>query len=159
MTTSSVLLSVVMACAPNVHPDTALRIIHHESGGNPYAIGINGAWLLSRQPTSKEQAIATARVLINAGVSIDMGYSGINSGNLKRFGLTTETVFDPCANLQAMERHLMDSYVKAVKRHGPGQMALRETLSEYNTGHPLKGQRNGYVDKVMSVELKSTTPP
>ena len=154
MAASTLLLSAVLACAPHVHPDTALRIIHHESGGNPYAIGINGPWMLSRQPTSKAQAIATAQMLINAGISIDMGYSGINSRNLKRFGLTTETVFDACANLQAMEKHLIDSYAKAVVRHGPGQMALRETLSEYNTGHPLKGQRNGYVDKVISTVMK-----
>lgn len=154
MAASSFLMSVVLACAPYVHPDTALRIIHHESGGNPYAIGINGPWLLSRQPSTKEQAIATAQVLINAGVSIDMGYGGINSSNLKRFGLTPETVFDPCRNLQAMQMHLIESYTKAVKRHGPGQTALRETLSEYNTGHPQKGQRNGYVDKVISTVLK-----
>ena len=62
MAASTLLLSAVLACAPHVHPDTALRIIHHESGGNPYAIGINGPWMLSRQPTSKAQAIATALV-------------------------------------------------------------------------------------------------
>jgi type IV secretion system protein VirB1 len=151
---SNFLLSVVMACAPNVHPDTAMRIIHHESGSNPYAIGINGPWKLSRQPSNKEQAIATAQMLINAGVSIDMGYSGINSKNLQRFGLTTETVFDPCQNVRAMEKHLSDSYARAVKRHGPGQMALRETLSEYNTGNPINGQRNGYVDKVFATVPK-----
>lgn len=146
-------LSVVLACAPLVHPDTALRLIQHESGGNPYAIGVNGPWTLSHQPVNKKQAVATAKVLISSGLSVDLGLGGINSKNLDRFGMTVETAFDPCVNVAAMQKHLMESYSRAVKKNGPGQIALRETLSEYNTGHPTAGQRNGYVDKVFA-----TTP-
>ena len=36
----------------------------------------------------------------------------------------------------------------ASKRRGPGQQALQEALSEYNTGSPTRGLHNGYVGKI-----------
>jgi type IV secretion system protein VirB1 len=138
-----------------VHPHTTLKLVKHESGTNPYAIGINGPYRLSPQPTSKKQAIATAKMLLNAGMSIDMGLAMINSHNLKSLGLTVETVFDPCTNLNAMQTVLTTAYDKAVKRNGPGQKALAEALSEYNTGNASRGIRNGYVSSVYRAPLPS----
>jgi type IV secretion system protein VirB1 len=147
------LLSLSLTCAPMVHPHTTLKLVKHESGGNPYAIGINGPYRLSPQPNSKAQAIATAKMLLNAGMSIDMGLSMINSRNLHRLGLTVESVFDPCSNLNAMQTVLTTAYNKAIKRHGPGQAALASALSEYNTGNASSGLRNGYVALVYRAPL------
>ncbi|MBD8051098.1 lytic transglycosylase domain-containing protein [Limnohabitans radicicola] len=157
------LLTLTLACAPQVHPDTALRLIRHESGGNPYAIGINGPYRLSPQPSSKSQAVATANMLLQAGLSIDMGLGMINSKNLKSLGLSVESVFDPCTNLQAMQTILQAGYSRAVKTHGPGQKSLIAALSEYNTGHPVNGIKNGYVARVFATPVpwvlaQNTTP-
>lgn len=147
------LLSLTLACAPMVHPDTALRLVKHESGNNPFAIGINGPYRLSPQPKSRAQAVATAQMLMNAGLSIDMGLGQINSRNLPWLGLTLETVFDPCMNLRAMQVVLLKGYEKAAKTHGPGQQALVAALSTYNTGHPERGVRNGYVASVFKTPV------
>lgn len=149
------LLSFTIACAPLVHPETALRVVKHESGGNPYAIGINGPYRLSYQPKTREQAVATANMLLMQGLSIDMGLGQINSRNLSWLGLTLDSVFDPCTNLRAMQAILTAGYAKAMKRHGNSQQALVEALSEYNTGHPVNGIRNGYVAAVVRTPLKS----
>jgi type IV secretion system protein VirB1 len=152
------LLTLSLSCAPMVHPQTTLKIVSHESNGNPYAIGINGPYKVSPQPSSKSQAIAVAKILLNAGASIDMGLAMINSANLKKLGLTVETVFDPCTNLQAMQTILSAAYAKAAKRHGPGQMALAEALSEYNTGNAVSGFHNGYVASVFRAQMPKNTP-
>ncbi len=152
------LLSLTLACAPMVHPDTALRLVKHESGNNPFAIGINGPYRLSPQPKSRAQAVATAQMLMNAGLSIDMGLGQINSRNLPWLGLTLETVFDPCMNLQAMQVVLLKGYEKAVKTHGPGQKALVAALSSYNTGHPERGVLNGYVASVFKTPVTTSMP-
>ena len=142
------LLALALACAPMIDPETALRLVKQESGGNPYAIGINGPYRLSHQPTTKAQAVSIARTLIDAGVSVDMGLGMINSSNMRRLNVTLGDLFDPCANLRAMQQVLGQNYARAVKRRGPGQQALQEALSEYNTGSPTRGMHNGYVGKI-----------
>src|SRR5690606_23703655 len=57
-------------------------------------------------------------------------------------------VFEPCANLQAAARVLQDGYGRSDPGAVGEQAALRTTLSYYNTGHPSRGVRNGYVGKV-----------
>jgi type IV secretion system protein VirB1 len=146
-------LSLALICAPQVHPQTVLHLVKHESGNNPYAIGINGPYRLSRQPQNVNEAVATAKYLLSAGHSIDMGLAMINHKNLKRLGLTVENVFNPCVNLGGMQVVLMESYQRAIKSHGPGGRALAQALSEYNTGHPKRGIDNGYVAKVATVRV------
>lgn len=147
------LLVFVLACAPQVHPETAWRVIKHESRGNPYVIGINGPYRLTRQPRSRQEAVAVAKLLIEHKVSVDMGLSQINSNNLQWLGLTVEDVFDPCKNIKAMQTVLTQAYERAVRKHGPRQQALVAALSEYNTGSQVKGIANGYVHKVQSVQV------
>jgi type IV secretion system protein VirB1 len=146
----SALTSLLLTCAPMVAPETGIRLVRHESGGNPYAIGVNGPYLVRPQPRTAAQAVATSKALLAMpGVrSIDVGLGMINSDNWARLGLTLEQVFEPCTNLQAMQAVLLPSYQRAVRVHGPGEAALQQALSEYNTGHPTRGISNGYVSKV-----------
>ena len=143
-------LTLLLAlCTPNVHPITAQAIVMHESGGNPFAIGINGRQLqLSQQPASKMQAVAAAKMLIAGGYSIDMGYAQINAANLPRLKMTVEDAFDPCLNLKAMQTILSEGYQRATAIHGEGQRALQAALSSYNTGNNTAGLSNGYVRAV-----------
>lgn len=146
----NVLLALVTSCAPLVAPETALKLIRAESGGNPWAIGVNGPYAVQPQPQTASQAIATAQALLRLpGVrSIDVGLAMINSSNFQRLGLDLERAFDPCTNLAAMQTHLHQSFSRAASEHGPGQRALQQALSEYNTGHRTRGIDNGYVRRI-----------
>lgn len=137
-------------CAPWVAPETMAAIVKTESAFHPLSIGVNGGAKLSRQPQTKEEAVATAKWLIARGYNIDMGLGQVNYANLSKTGLTVEDVFDPCKNLTASATILHGNY-KAAKGKGAGdQAALHSALSAYNTGSFSKGFTNGYVQKVIN---------
>lgn len=150
---------LVLTCAAQVAPSTMTAIVRVESGGNPYAININGAQQLQRQPKSSEEASAWAEWLVARGYSVDMGLAQINSGNLGKLGLTATQLFDPCTNLRAGAKILTDSYIGAAQRYGSGQVALQAAISAYNTGNYKAGLANGYVAKVTAAASNGTAPP
>ncbi|OZB35388.1 MAG: hypothetical protein B7X35_00540 [Halothiobacillus sp. 14-56-357] len=131
-------------CGPNVAPPTLAAIVRVESGGNPWRIGINGDYVLPRQPANQAEAIREANQLIDMGYNIDMGLMQINFKHLKILNLTVEQVFEPCTNIKASAQILHSFYQKAVKDIGQGQQSLRRTISAYNTGNISKGFANGY---------------
>ena len=135
-------------CAPNVAPQTLAAIVRVESGGNPWRIGINGDYVLPRQPVNQAEAISKANRLINMGYNIDMGLMQVNIKNLNALKLSVEQVFDPCTNIKAGAQILQDFYQKSVNEMGQGQQSLRRAISAYNTGNFSKGFANGYVAKV-----------
>lgn len=147
---------IISLCAPAIHPTTANALIQHESGGKPFAIGINGRAKLSAQSATEAQAIATAKALIAQGYSVDLGYAQINSRNLGPLGIKVDDIFKPCVNLQAMQTILRANYIQAAKQLGEGQAALQAALSAYNTGNTRKGLSNGYVHKLYRVAAKQT---
>jgi type IV secretion system protein VirB1 len=141
-------------CSPNVAPATMAAIIQVESGGNPYALGINGWHGKRPHPRNASEANIIARYFIGQGYSVDMGLMQINSANLKGLELTTEQILDPCTNLRAGSQILSRGYRGATKRFGEGQDALKAALSAYNTGNYEKGFRNGYVAKYYRITLR-----
>lgn len=141
---------LVLHCAPNVAAPTMMAIVRVESGGNPLALNVNGNRRLARQPYSRGEAIAWSDWLIRNGYSVDLGLAQINSGNLRRLGMTHEQMFDPCLNLRAGARILTENYVEASQKYGAGQTALRASISAYNTGNHRDGFANGYVSKVVA---------
>lgn len=123
-------------------------IIETESRGNPLAINVNG----TRQPAPQSTlagAVATAKRYLAAGYSVDLGLGQINSRNMRRLGLTWETIFDPCTNTAALGQILTQNYQAVADGRHP-QTALRLAISLYNTGSTSRGFRNGYVAKVVS---------
>lgn len=143
----SPLVALARACAPDVAPETVLAVIGVESGGHPLALNVNGApgGPQSVRAGSVREAVALARAAIAEGHSVDLGLMQVNSRNLAILGVALEEVLDPCTNVRAGARILLDGYVAAARRHGEGQAALRAALSAYNTGDFARGFRNGYV--------------
>lgn len=135
---------VVLAqqCAPQVDVNIASAIVKSESSFNPFAIGVNRAARLKKQPTSYEEAVTVAKRLISQGRNIDVGFAQINSANFKRLNLSVEQVFDPCTNLSAMQFIFNDCRNKAKGKD------IYKAMSCYNTGNHSSGFRNGYVAKV-----------
>ena len=134
------ILTLIAQCAPMVAPATMAALIQVESAASPYAIH-DGATGRSLFPQTREEAIATARLLLAEGHRIDAGLTQINSENWARLDLSVETVFDPCTNLHAGERLLLDAYNR--EPH-----TVDAALSRYNTGHATRGVTNGYARKV-----------
>jgi type IV secretion system protein VirB1 len=138
-------VALASACAPAVHPATALALVGVESSYNPHAIGVVGGALL-RQPRQKAEALATARALQAGGWDFSLGLAQINVRNLERLGLTLETALEPCANLGAMQVVLADCHDRATT--SDPQRALRQALSCYYSGDLATGFRHGYVQRV-----------
>jgi type IV secretion system protein VirB1 len=143
-------LTLATQCAPTIAPETLLSVVQVESRFEPLAIGVNGAPRMAVAPTSVDDAVAKARVLIAAGRSIDLGLAQINSKNLSWLGLSLREVFEPCTNLRAAARILQNGYARGDAMRVGEPAALKTALSYYNTGHPVRGVSNGYVDKVTS---------
>ena len=155
---ATALLTLAMQCAPTVAPETVLAIIRTESNGKPFALNVNGG----RQPARQYSAAAATQIAqryVAAGYSVDLGLGQINSRNMRWLGLTWDTVFDPCTNVQALGRVLTTNYNSAIAGRDP-QTALRVALSMYNTGSQTRGFRNGYVSKVVgNAGVASTATP
>lgn len=147
---ASVFLALTLACAPQVHADTARALVSVESAFNPWAIGVVGGALL-RQPRTRAEALATAKALRDAAWNFSVGLGQINVGNFDRLALTMETAFEPCANLAAMQTVLAECFDRASgsASKAADQVALRKALSCYYSGNFATGFRHGYVRKVV----------
>ena len=145
---ASAFIALVAACAPQVNGDTARALVAVESGFNPHAIGVVGG-VLDRQPQTRPEALATARMLQATGCNFSAGLAQINLRNFERLGLNVESVFDPCRNLNAMQTVLVDCIDRAQRRESASQRALRQALSCYYSGNFATGFRHGYVRRVV----------
>ncbi len=141
------MLELIASCAPLVAPATAAAIVHVESGGNPFAIGVVGA-RLERQPRHKAEALATVYQLEAQGMNYSVGLGQINKSNFTRLGLTAETAFEPCKNLQALQAILGECFSRASAKASE-QQALRMAFSCYYSGNFSTGYREGYVSRVV----------
>ncbi len=128
---------LVAKCAPTVHASTLQALARTESGFNPYAIGVVGGSV--PQPKTLKDAIETVNALHKAGKNFSMGLAQINKYNLPKFGLTYETVFEPCQNLQTGAQILEGCFNRAGS--ADAQAALQKALSCYYSGNFRTGFR------------------
>lgn len=151
--------ALVAECAPWVAPQTMAAIVKTESQFNPLAININGKAKLERQPSTKDEAVVTAKWLIANNYNIDMGLGQVNSVNLTKTHLSVDDAFDACKNLAAAATILQWNYESASKKIAEPQAALHAAISAYNTGSFTKGFSNGYVQKVVAnAGYENSTP-
>lgn len=146
-------LALAAHCAPKVDAHTLAALVSVESGYNPYAIGVVGAHLV-RQPASADEAIATAENLTRLGYNFSLGLGQVNRYNLARFGETTTSIFEPCANLRVAGMILAECFARAIRGEADEQYALRKALSCYYSGNFSTGFAAGYVERVVSHALE-----
>jgi type IV secretion system protein VirB1 len=145
----AVVAQLAAHCAPSVAIETLAAVMRTESGFRPFALNVNGPGGGSILPETREAAVALATDLIERqGRSVDLGLMQVNSGNLRRLGLTVAEALDPCTNLAAGAQILREGYAAARRSEADPQQALRIAFSRYNTGHPQRGFANGYVVRV-----------
>lgn len=157
----SALAALALACAPTVHASTTRALVVVESSFNPNAIGVVGG-VLMRQPRSRAEALATARMLHAEGWNFSVGLAQINVNNFARLGLTPDSALDPCQNLRAMQTLLGECFDRASSRFSD-QAALRGALSCYYSGNFHTGFEHGYVRRVVNAARRpgvtSGVPP
>ena len=164
--------AVAAACAPGIPLATLRAIARAESAFHPYALSLDhprrtareqgfnaGEIFLARQPTTLAEARAWTRWLLERGRSVSIGLVQISTQHAANLGLSVDQLFDPCTNLRAGARVLTAEYQRAAAVRGEGQDALRQALSEYNSGSSTVGFDNGYVTSVVNGEFLSTRTP
>jgi type IV secretion system protein VirB1 len=148
-------------CAPTVHPETLSRIIRTESGGQAFALADAGPaglpWSVRKGmvrsyfPSTKGEAAAIVKSLLDAGHLVSIGLTQVNNRQLPRLNLSVEDVLDPCTNLKTGAQILVDFYVVALKKYGGDeQRALVAAVSAYETGDFAAGVADGYVKQVLA---------
>lgn len=140
-------------CAQHVAVETLAAVARTESGFDVLTLHDNSTGR-TYHPANREDAIALGVELVTVNRhSVDLGLMQINSGNLPRLGLSVSDTFDPCLNLSAADRVLVEGYVPPPSGQDT-QPAVQQALSRYNTGDPARGVANGYVNRVqVSAEL------
>lgn len=149
--------ALIHTCAPTVAPETIAAIVQVESGGNPFAVHINGQ--AQQTPiASRDEAIALATQAIARGKSVDMGLMQVNSKHLQKQHARVSDLFNPCTNLQIGSTILKDDYVRASRQVKDQHLALKLALSAYNTGNFQSGFDNGYVAKYSAFMIMPVSP-
>lgn len=143
-----------MSCAATVAPRIMAGIAKTESAFYPYAISINyplrkahqhgysGKAILVRQPRSKTEAIHWAKWYLARGYTVSVGLVQVNVEMAGALRVKPMTLFDPCINLAAGARILLQDYAHA----GGG---LTESYSLYNSGSASMGIASGYASTVL----------
>ena len=161
--------ALAQRCAADVPLITLHAIARAESAFRPYALSLNypkrtaaeqglhgGGMFLARQPRTLDEARAWTRYLVSRGKTVSIGLLQINSEHSADFGLTWDQLFDPCTNMRVGAHLLTAYYRQAAAVLGDGQQALQFALSGYNSGFPLVGFTNGYVDSVVQGEFTAS---
>lgn len=160
--------ALIQQCTPaNVSTDTMHQIVSVESAKRPHAIGFKlirripvlvagetkirkEVSHLTSQPKSIPEAIEWARYLLANGYEFDAGAAQVHSTNFARYGLTPDTAFDACRNIEVSARILTECYARALQRFRDRPSALKAAISCYQSGDFETGFSTGYVQKVLS---------
>lgn len=139
-------LGIAQRCGSTVASSTLAAVAKTESGFETLAVSDNTTGQSHIYKTSEEAESAAER-FIAKGDSVDIGLMQINSANLKGLGLTVRDALESCKSISAAATILTRNFLAA--RDAPTeQVALRDAISQYNTGNRADGYRNGYVRKV-----------
>lgn len=139
MLSTAALLSFAMQCAPTVHPDTISDITNTESGLNPFAIAeivpVKGgaSRVISHLPQSKDEALKIVEDIKQKKHRYSVGLMQITSSNFPGFGVTAETMLNPCDNMAVAAKIITDCYLRGG--------SLPRALSCYYSGNFESGQR------------------
>jgi type IV secretion system protein VirB1 len=125
-------LALLQQCAQQVAPVTMAAVIQTESGGWPWTINVNGLPGGSMRFNNQQSAVMAAIRYIRMGYKVDLGIAQVDSDNLSWLGLNVQQAFNPCTNLQAAQKVLVDAYRQA---GAAGAQSLDGAFQAYNSGN------------------------
>ena len=139
--------NLIINCAPNIDLKLMKSIITVESGGNEYAINVNGYIHLLRQPSNYYEAVGWINYLEKNNYNFDIGIAQINIKNIHKFRLKAIDALNPCVNLRLANIILVKEYIKVTKLFKYNRVF--NTLSAYNSGNYTTGYNNNYIKKII----------
>lgn len=153
-------ISLLGQCQNQVEPSVLKRIIDTESSSRPFAIAVVGADSVS-QPKTKEDAIQIAKDLEEGGFNFSVGLMQVNKNNFHAHGLTIESAFDSCKNIEAGAAIYSDCYHRAKKKYPskPNKELLDDAASCYYSGNFLRGYKPEGSKKLSYVDKFNTAKP
>lgn len=146
--------TMIEQCSNGIPKDIMIAITGIESKFNPYAIGVVNGYV--KQPNNINEAVETVKRLHAEGKNFSMGIAQVNKYNLNAYGLNYETVFDPCRNLNAGSKILLDCFKRAEKVSSSINQAWEKSFSCYYSGNFKTGFRQDfprqppYVTKIVN---------
>lgn len=152
-------LSLLSTCQDEVSPSILNRLMTIESSKRQFAIAVVGVDTVS-QPTNKQDAVNVIKDLESKGFNYSVGYMQINKHNFEKYGLTLDTAFDACANIETGAKIYAACFNRAKKKSPkkPHGELLNDAASCYYSGNFIRGYKGegkkniSYVDKFQSVE-------
>jgi type IV secretion system protein VirB1 len=147
-------------CDAALNYELMRRIVHVESSGNQFAIGVVGATLV-RQPVALDEAVATAEALRAQGRNFSIGIAQVNKVHFDRLGWSVNLTrgFDKCANVAAGAAIFNDCLARAKASGYPAEgapyTATHAALSCYYAGSFTAGARLGYVSMVLGAQASA----
>ncbi|MBB3918678.1 lytic transglycosylase domain-containing protein [Rhizobium fabae] len=142
-------LDLAQTCAPIVAAETLAGVVSLESRFAPFAIRINSGAPLSKQPTTKAEAIEIAASLAAERQDFQLGLGGIGMEELGKLKLSISDAFDPCLNLQATAT-LLDGYYRLAVKTGANPNRAEQVMlqSYYGRNDPSLGAMVNYDEQV-----------
>lgn len=144
-------------CAPKVSPVLMQALVRTESGWQPFAIGMDKAQGVIKQPASLPEAVATAKTLVAAGRKFSVGLAQIHVSNVALYGMTWEQAFDACQNLAVGQKILWNFYHRASASGYSGVAAIWAALRGYNSGGVDREVSDEYANRIFV--YMSSAPP
>lgn len=162
---SALILSLANQCQSNISTDIIQKLISIESSGNPYAIAVKGVPIV-KQPTTKEEAIQSAKQLQQLGFNFSVGLMQVNHTNFDRTELTIETAFNYCENIKAGSQIFKDCLDRAtIKYPNKNESAILEHAAScyysgnFTYGFKKEGKSNvSYVEKFNGITSNANQP-
>lgn len=162
---SALLLTLANECQNNLPSNIITRLIEIESANNPYALAVKGVPIFN-QADNLNDAITSAKKLDSLGFNFSAGLMQINHTNFNKTGLTIETVFDSCKNIQAGSQLFKDCFdrAKITYPNKTEHQQLEHAASCYysgnfTTGFKKEGKNNiSYIDKFNQLDTSHPTP-
>lgn len=136
---------LIQQCSNGIPVDIMLAVTGTESNFNPYAIGVVKGYV--RQPNNLNDAIQTVKRLHANGKNFSMGIAQVNRYNLKAYGLDYQSVFDPCKNLNAGSKILLDCFKRAEKISSSINQSWERAFSCYYSGNFKTGFRQDFANQ------------
>lgn len=149
---TAALISLLSTCQTSVDPITLQTIVNVESAKNPYAIAVvNGK---SIYPKSEMEAVNTIKELDKKGLNYSVGIMQVNQSNFKKYGLTLDSAFNSCKNIQAGAEIFKNCYFRAKNKFKnlDEQQLIRKASSCYYSGNFTRGYKKEKSDNKSYVE-------